>query len=125
MSWQAEGTGCMQTYYKMSYVDRKIDNPEHRLCEDIPRFCDGVSDLVREVVNSAVDAVVFTVLLRRYSKTHKYTLAILAYVFGAGVMTITFMPNFSRMNRKQQELEGRALTLPASSCEGTQCCSCC
>ena len=95
-----------QTYYKMSYVDRTIDNPEHRLCEDIPRFCDGVSDLLREVVNAAVDAVVFTVLLRRYSRTHKYTLAIVGYVFGAGVMTLTFMPNFSRMNRKQQELEG-------------------
>ena len=105
-----------QTYYKMSYVDRTIDNPEHRLCEDIPRFCDGVSDLLREVVNAAVDAVVFTVLLRRYSRTHKYTLAIVGYVFGAGVMTLTFMPNFSRMNRKQQELEGALLMF-------TGCCS--
>ena len=93
----------------MSYVDRKIDNPEHRLCEDIPRFCDGVSNLLREVVNAAVDAVVFSVLLRRYSRTHKYTLAILGYVLGAGVLTVTFQPNFSRMNRKQQELEGAPL----------------
>ena len=165
----------MQTYYKMSYVDRQITNPEHRLCEDIPRFCDAVGGLLREVINAAVDAIVFSALLRSYSRSHKYTLAILGYVvssasarrvvqtilcavlccvpslglpwrvlgqepvcsvvaacatteclhltlkltkavcvqLSAGVLTVTFQPNFSGMNRRQQELEGMPAFLAA------------
>ena len=38
----------MQTYYKLSYVDRRIDNPEQRICEDIPKLCDGLGDLLGE-----------------------------------------------------------------------------
>jgi hypothetical protein len=37
-----------QTYYKLSYVDRRVDNPEHRICEDIPALCDGLADLLGE-----------------------------------------------------------------------------
>lgn len=96
----------MQTYYKLSYVDGRISNPEHRLCEDIPRFCDGLAEIVREWANCSVDAAVFAYLLRSYSRTHKYTLAIAAYVFGAGIMTTVFAPNFGRLFGRQQENEG-------------------
>ena len=37
-----------QTYYKLSYVDRRVDNPEQRICEDIPALCDGLGDLLGE-----------------------------------------------------------------------------
>ncbi len=37
-----------QTYYKLSYVDRRIDNPEQRICEDIPKLADGLGDLLGE-----------------------------------------------------------------------------
>lgn len=96
----------MQTYYKLSYVDGRIPHPEHRLCEDIPRFCDGLADLLREWINSAVDAAVFAFLLRRYSRSHKYTAGIMAYVLGAGVMTTIFAPNFGKLYSRQQENEG-------------------
>ena len=95
-----------QTYYKMSYVDRQITAPEHRLCEDIPRFCDAAGVLLRDFINASVDSVVFAALLRSYTKSHKYTLAIAGYVVCAGVMTVTAQPNFAGMNRRQQELEG-------------------
>ena len=87
-------------------MDGRISNPEHRLCEDIPRFCDGLADLLREWVNCAVDAAVFAYLLRSYSRSHRYTVAIMGYVFGAGVMTTLFAPNFGRLYARQQENEG-------------------
>ena len=38
----------VQTYYKLSYVDRRIDNPEQRICEDVPYLASGLGDLLRE-----------------------------------------------------------------------------
>ena len=71
-----------QTYYKLNYVDRRIDSPEQRICEDIPKLCSGLSELTRELIGAAVDATFFSWQLRRYSGTHRYTGAIVAYVFG-------------------------------------------
>ena len=111
----------LQTYYKLSYVDGRISNPEHRLCEDTPRFCDGLAELLREWVNCAVDAAVFSYLLKSYSRTHKYTLGIMGYVLGAGVMTTAFAPNFGRLYSRQQENEGAPLPVSqvAAVCPAT------
>lgn len=35
-------------YYRMSYVDKRVDNPEQRICEDIPKFASGLADLTGE-----------------------------------------------------------------------------
>ena len=62
-----------------------------------------------EVLNlccSTVDAVFFAYVLRSYSRTNKYTAAILAYVLGAGVFTVAAAPNFARLFKRQQEDEG-------------------
>ena len=55
---------------------------------------------------STVDAVFFAYVLRSYSRTNKYTAAILAYVLGAGVFTVAAAPNFARLFKRQQEDEG-------------------
>ena len=87
-------------------MDRRIDNPEHRMCEDIPKFCDGLAELLREWATCLVDSVFYAWVLRRYSRTNKYTAAILAYVLGAGVVTISVSPNFGRLYKRQQDDEG-------------------
>ena len=91
-----EGYFGVQTYYKMSYVDRRVDNPEQRICEDIPKLCNGLGDLVGEWTKCAVDAVFYSWVLRSYTRTNKYTAIIIAYVFGAGAMTVSVSPNFSQ-----------------------------
>ena len=58
------------------------------------------------VRRSTVDAVFFAYVLRSYSRTNKYTAAILAYVLGAGVFTVAAAPNFARLFKRQQEDEG-------------------
>ena len=41
-----------QTYYKLSYVDRRIEQPEQRVCEDVPKLCTGLADLTRECLTA-------------------------------------------------------------------------
>lgn len=95
-----------QVYYRLSYVDRAIEAPEQRLCEDLPKLCQGLSELTAEVINAVVDAAFYSVVLRRYSRTNRYTAAILAYVFGAGAAMTVLAPNFGRLVKKQAALEG-------------------
>ena len=98
-----------QTYYKLNYVDRRVDNPEQRMCEDIPNLAEGLGDLLREWCNASIDAVFYAWMLRRYSRTNKYTLAILGYVLGAGIVTTAVSPNFGRLYKRQSENEGTSL----------------
>ncbi|EFN58353.1 hypothetical protein CHLNCDRAFT_142419 [Chlorella variabilis] len=94
------------TYYKLSYVDRRIDTPEQRMCEDVPKLAAGLSDLTRELVAATVDAAFYAYQLRQYSGTHRYTAAILAYVFGVGSFMAVVSPNFGGLFKRQQALEG-------------------
>ena len=97
---------CVQTYYKLNYVDRRIDSPEHRICEDVPKLTAGLSELTRELIVAAVDAVFYGYQLKQYSGTNKYTAAILAYVVGAGTFMTVAAPNFGGLFKKQALLEG-------------------
>ena len=49
--WSECGALRPQTYYKLSYVDRRINGVEQRICEDIPKLCDELGELVREWCN--------------------------------------------------------------------------
>lgn len=49
--WSKRCRSRPQTYYKLSYVDRRIDGVEQRICEDIPKLCDELGELVREWCN--------------------------------------------------------------------------
>ena len=41
---------ALQAYYKLSHVDRRVDSPEQRVCEDVPKLCSGLADLTRELI---------------------------------------------------------------------------
>jgi ABC-type uncharacterized transport system fused permease/ATPase subunit len=96
----------MQAYYQMSYVDRRIPDAETILCEDAAQFTRSLADVTGELVVSCVDAVFYAVRMRTYLGTFGYTGAIAAYIATAGALTTAFSPNFSRLVRKTQELEG-------------------
>lgn len=98
---------ALQAYYKLSYVDKQVSNPEQRICEDIPKFTKGLSELAGEWTNAIIDAGFYAWQLRSYSGSHKYTAAILAYVIGAGGLTGVLAPNFGKLFKRQQENEGR------------------
>ena len=56
----------------------------------------------------AVDAVFYSWVLHSYTRTNKWTAIIIAYVFGAGAMTVAVSPNFGRLFKRQAENEGAA-----------------
>lgn len=94
------------TYYKLNYVDRRVDSPEQRICEDIPKLTAGLSELTRELIVAAIDATFYGWQLYKYSGTNKYTAAIFAYVVGAGTFMTVAAPNFGGLFKKQAMLEG-------------------
>jgi ABC-type uncharacterized transport system fused permease/ATPase subunit len=47
------------TYYKLNYVDRTVDSPEQRICEDVPKLTAGLSELTRELIVAAIDATFY------------------------------------------------------------------
>ena len=96
----------MQAYYQMSYVDRRITDAETVLCEDTAQFTRGLADVTGEMTTSVVDAVFYCLRLKSYLGTHAYTLAMASYIFAAGALTTALAPNFSRLVRRTQELEG-------------------
>ena len=92
------------TYYKLNYVDRRVDSPEQRICEDVPKLTAGLAELTRELIVAAVDAAFYSYQLRRYSGTNKYTAALIAYVFGVGTYMTVAAPNFGGLFKKQAAL---------------------
>lgn len=94
------------TYYKLNYVDKRIDSPEQRICEDIPKLSSGLAELTRELIVAAVDAAFYSWQLRRYSGTNSYTAALIAYVVGAGTFMTVAAPNFGGLFKRQATLEG-------------------
>lgn len=93
-------------FYRLSYVDRSVENPEQRICEDVPKLSVGLSELTGEFLIALVDAAFFTWKLGAYARTHKYTLVMLGYIVGTGVMTGLISPPFGRLFKKEQMLEG-------------------
>ena len=47
-------------YYKMSFVDKRIEGPEQILSNDVPRLCDGLSDIMQDVLWAVCDGAYFT-----------------------------------------------------------------
>ncbi len=94
-------------YYKMGYVDRRIEQAEHRICEDIPMLTSGMSELLQELLTACVDAAFYSYQLKKYSGTHGYTLSVLGYVLGVGTFMTLAAPNFGRLYKEQQSLESQ------------------
>ncbi|THG14498.1 hypothetical protein TEA_014205 [Camellia sinensis var. sinensis] len=57
-------------YYKLSYVDGRIRNPEQRIASDVPRFCTELSEFLQENVMAAFDGVLYTWSLWEYRQLH-------------------------------------------------------
>ena len=94
------------TYYKLSYVDRSVAHPEQRLAEDVPKLCDGLGAVLHDAINAVVDAAVYSVVLRRYSRSHRYTASIVAYILLGGGAVVAASPNFGRLMGRQAAAEG-------------------
>lgn len=114
LAWRNELTKKMHDkyfnqmmYYKMGYVDRRVDEAEHRICEDVPMLSSGLAELLQELLTACVDAAFYSYQLKKYSGTHGYTLGVLGYVIGVGTFMTVAAPNFGSLYKKQQSLESQ------------------
>ncbi len=94
-------------YYKMGYVDRRVEHAEHIICEDVPMLTSGLAELAQELLTACVDAAFYSYQLKRYSGTHGYTLSVLGYVMGVGAFMTVAAPNFGGLYKKKQALESQ------------------
>jgi len=53
-------------YYKMAYVDRRVEHAEHIICEDVPMLTSGLAELLQELLTACVDAAWYSIQLKRY-----------------------------------------------------------
>ena len=37
-------------YYKLAFVDKRVESPEQIIASDIPKFCDSVCDLAQDIL---------------------------------------------------------------------------
>ena len=93
-------------YYKCSHVDKSVANPEQIICEDVPKYCSGMAQCTGEVISSIVDVLFYSQRLSAYTRTNTYTFAMCAYIFGAGTLVKLVSPNFAKMYKRKQMLEG-------------------
>lgn len=47
-------------YYKLSFVDKRVDSPEQILSQDVPRLCDGLTEILQDVLCALFDGSFFT-----------------------------------------------------------------
>ncbi|UPQ98050.1 type I ABC transporter [Chloropicon primus] len=113
MSWRSRLTGRVHdkyfndmNYYKCSHVDKSVANPEQIICEDVPKYCSGMAQCTGEVIGGIVDVLFYSQRLGSYTRSHRYTLAMCGYIFGAGTLVKLASPNFAKMYKRKQALEG-------------------
>jgi hypothetical protein len=97
---------ALQAYYQMTYVDRRITDPEQIICEDAGKLAHELAQTTGTLARSAVDAIFYSVRMWQYSGTHLYTAALAGYIVVAGSITTILQPNFGGLVRTTQELEG-------------------
>ena len=98
-------------YYKMAYVDRRVEHAEHIICEDVPLLTSGLAELLQELLTACVDAAWYAIQLKRYAGTHGYTLGVTGYVVGVGAFMTIAAPNFGGLFKTKQQLEGSYRTM--------------
>ncbi|KAF7037259.1 hypothetical protein CFC21_047679 [Triticum aestivum] len=92
-------------YYKMSYVDHRVSNPEQRIASDIPKFSSELSELVQDDLAAVAEGLIYTWRLCSYASP-KYMVWIMAYVLVAGGVIRKFSPAFVKLKSTEQQLEG-------------------
>lgn len=83
----------------------QIDNPDHRLTEDILAFAHEATDIFPTVFKPLVDIFTFIYELSKNGGVLPPTL-MLAYYFVSGNLLRSIMPNFAKLTAQSQQKEG-------------------
>lgn len=91
-------------YYKLSFVDKSVGGPEQILSNDIPRLCDGMSEIVQDVLCAVCDGLFFTWRLADQTNWRWASVSWI-YVVCAVVSVRSVSPPFGRLHAAKLGLE--------------------
>ncbi|ORC91525.1 ABC transporter [Trypanosoma theileri] len=86
-------------------MNGSVDNPGHRLTNDVQRFCSELAGVLSAVVKPLIDIVVFSSALAKCGGRSSTTLMFSYYIFVAFLFR-WLMPKFADMVAKSREKEG-------------------
>ncbi|KEG11633.1 ABC transporter [Trypanosoma grayi] len=86
-------------------MTRALDNPAHRVTNDVQRFCSELTGLLPAVVKPLVDIVIFSTALARFGG-YGAPLSMMSYYALVGVIFSSVMPNFASLVARSREKEG-------------------
>eukprot|EP00039_Didymoeca_costata_P001964 m.56591 g.56591 ORF g.56591 m.56591 type:complete len:1243 (+) comp11047_c0_seq2:42-3770(+) len=84
------------SYYKLSFVDKTVDNPEEVIVNDVETCCTELSEIVMILLGALIDGSFFTWQLARVTDI-KWASVAVAYVFTAVGMIRVISPNFGKL----------------------------
>lgn len=106
-------------YYKLSFVDKRIDSPEQILSTDVPKLCEGFGEIMQDVLCALFDGTYFTWRLARQTSP-KWACVSWLYVVGAVAITRGMSPPFGKLQAIKLDLEQnlrKAFSNLATHCE--------
>ena len=94
------------TFYKLSNLDTRINNPDQLLVQDIEKFSETFSHLLTDISKPIVDIVLFGIKLGQ-SIERKAPLVMLSYFALSGAFLRLISPPFGKITSVEQQLEGK------------------
>lgn len=92
-------------FYKVTNLDERVPNPDHRLTQDIERWATSLSSLYSNFTKPLLDVILFSRQLARVLGWQGPTAVISWYILSAIVIRL-ISPRFSALIAQQQRLEG-------------------
>lgn len=92
-------------YYKLAFVDKRVENPEQVIVNDVQRLSEGLSEVALEVLKALLDGTYFTYRLAQET-SWAWASASWIYVVCAVSVTRLLSPPFGTLEGIRQTLEG-------------------
>ncbi|KAK6736903.1 hypothetical protein RB195_019537 [Necator americanus] len=93
------------TFYKMSNLDNRIQNPDQLLTQDVDKFCEGVVELYSNLTKPIVDVLLYVSRLGG-ALGWGAPLILFSYLLGSGVFLTYLRRPIGRLTVQEQTLEG-------------------
>ena len=92
-------------YYKLSFVDQRVDNPEQVIVNDTFTVCTELSEIAIILVGAVIDGSYFTWRLAQ-ATSGRWAMLPIAYVAGAIAITQGVSPDFGKLYSNKATSEG-------------------
>lgn len=93
------------TYYKMTNLDNRIQNPDQILTQDIDKLCDSLVDLYSNLSKPLLDIAIYSTSLARTIGIQGPS-SMLLYLMLSGIFLTRLRVPVAKLTAKEQQMEG-------------------